>query len=172
MRHRLGSTSNPVLFFRPTGSRSMPQRRLDPGPFLPGRGQAASRDPVRLLAYVVVALAAERYSHAPHPVAHRATKLDLGRVRLHRGGLQVEQDQPCPAAVRHAVEALALRQASGLDHEGEPARGALPDLIIGQTTVRERGQAETGVGDADRLTFLGQHLAGDIQKTWVDVGAG
>jgi hypothetical protein len=40
----------------------------------------------------------------------------------------------------------------------------LPSLVFWEAFVRERGQTETGVTDADILPFIGQNLGCDVDE--------
>lgn len=136
---------------------------------VPEERQPAGGDPLRLLADQPVALAADRDAHATEPGVHRAAELDLAAARAQRLGLQVEQDQPCPAAVGHAhdpgpVMAGIVDHPTRLDDQGEARAVAAPGVAAGQPLVGQGADAEPGIGDPDRVALVLEDVRRDVDE--------
>ncbi|WP_246338189.1 hypothetical protein [Azospirillum oleiclasticum] len=82
-------------------------------------------------------------------------------------GLQVQQDHPGPAAVGHPVDsgdAGGVGQGSGLDHQRDVVPDPFPPVGVGQPAMRQGGQAEPRIGDAECRVFHREHRRGHVDE--------
>jgi hypothetical protein len=132
--------------------------------------EGACGDAGRLLAECFAGLAAPGEPHPAKPIPHAPAQLDLARAGPNCPRLQIEQNHTGARAVRNAKElrrAVTDPQAAGLDRQDDPVPTLFPGLVILEALVRQAGQAEAGIGDADLRGLVGHDLGCDIDEPLV-----